>query len=167
MAYLGILEDKQKGLTLIEFLIVIGIIAVISTAVGVKLIGVRQKNSISSTLSQITVDIKSQQIKAMVLDTEGGVSTSSYGVHFNSSSYVLFKGTAYNPTDTSNFVINLGSDISFSSVSFSGQNVIFNKGSGEISGFINGSDGFLLTDKVSSEQKNVKFNIYGVIVSVQ
>ncbi|OGH18401.1 MAG: hypothetical protein A3G13_03340 [Candidatus Levybacteria bacterium RIFCSPLOWO2_12_FULL_37_7] len=165
MVYLGISEDKQKGLTLIEFLIAIGLVAIISSAIGIRLITFRQKSSIATTHAQIITDIKSQQVKSMVLDTEGEI-PNSYGVHFDVGSYVLFKGTTYTISDAANFVVKLGSDVSFQSILFPSQNIIFTKGSGEISDFVSGSDSFTLHDNINGDKKTIKLNVNGVVISV-
>lgn len=146
----------QKGFTLPELLIVMGILAIIFTFTTPNLIHFQRKSALNTTVDTLLTDLKSQQIKAMVGDTQGSGVISDYGVYFETNRYILFRGSSYNPLDSSNFPVNLDTSLTFTSVS----SVIFSKGSGEVS-FAPIS--VVLDDTTNTDQKTIQTNVYGAI----
>lgn len=153
---------QQKGFTLPELLITMGIIAILFGFVVVNLVQLQRQSYLTTTVDTLVSDLYSQQNKAMVGDTEGSGIISPHGVYFESNQYVLFRGSPYNPLDTSNFPVNLDSSLTFSSITFPSSSVIFSKGSGE-TGLANGSNTVTLTDSTNGEQKILELNKYGAI----
>lgn len=91
----------------------------------------------------------------MAGDSEGQGSVSDQGIHFEATSYTLFRGTY----GTANFVINLPDNIQFMNQN---TQIIFAKGSGEI----NGVNSVILKDTNDGSQKTITINPYGVITGV-
>jgi len=153
---------KQRGFTIPELLITMGIITILFGFVSINLIRLQRHSSLTTTVDTLISDLYSQQNKAMVSDTQGSGVISDYGVYFESNRYVLFRGSSYNPLDTSNFPVNLDSSLTFSSITFPSSSVIFSKISGE-TGLMSGSNTTTLTDSTNGEQKIINVNKYGAI----
>src|SRR4051812_23621187 len=77
----------QSGFTLPEVIVVKAIMLTLLGLSSVSLAGVSRTTSIGSTVDAFIADVKEQQVKAMVGDTEGSGSAASYGVHFEGTSY--------------------------------------------------------------------------------
>ena len=156
----------QAGYTFVELAVILGVLIVLFSIVTINLLGAKQSTSLSTTMDALASDIRSQQLKAVVGDTEGRGATSNYGVYFGTTSYTLFHGNAYSPADTSNFVVNLGDQIQFSNVMFPASTIIFTKGTGEISGFGAASSSATIKNTSSVTQKTIILNTLGVITAV-
>jgi hypothetical protein len=127
----------------------------------------QNKQTLNSIVDQVVSDIKQQQLKAMVGDSEGRTAADVYGIHFDANQYVLFHGTTYTSGNTTNFAIPLESNVSFSNVLFSNSNLIFTQGNGKVSGFVQGSNSFKIVNSSNNGQKTITINQYGVITQIQ
>ena len=154
---------RSTGFTLVELLIVMGLAAVLFMLSSVNLTNLIPKSSITGAQEVIIADLKHQQLKAMIGETEGRSIPDRYGIYFQNSTYTLFHGNAYSSSDLANADQNLGSAITISTT-FPNQSVIFEKGSGEIVGFANGSDTITITH-VTGESKTIQLNSLGVVIS--
>lgn len=155
----------QKGFTLPELLIVIAISLILFGFVVVNLTQLQRQSYLTTTIETLVSDLYSQQNKAMAGDTEGLGIITAHGIYFETNRYVLFRGSSYNPLDTSNFPVNLDTLLTFSNITFPTCptcTVIFSKISGE-TGLINGSNTITLTDSTNGEQKILEINKYGAI----
>jgi prepilin-type N-terminal cleavage/methylation domain-containing protein len=108
------MKIKNKGFTLVEIVIVIAIMAIISTVV---IFSFSNINS-SSALDKGAMEVLSNLNKARSL-TLSSKDSSSYGVRFESSRIILFK-SPYNSASSENIVTDLNSLVTISSVSLSG-----------------------------------------------
>lgn len=151
-------KTGSYGFTLVELMVVMGILATLIGIVTINLSGAQQKVSVNSTIQVIISDMKEQQIKAMIGDTEGRPTASSYGVHFDANQYVLFNGSAYSSTDTSNFAVPLSPNLQFTTPI----DIIFSRASGELIT----SASVTVQNITNSEQKTIQLNRYGVVTSV-
>ena len=95
-----------------ELSIVLSLIAVLFGFVTINLNRSQQNASITAIEQTLLSDLKQQQLKAMIGDTEGRASSDQYGVHFDSNQYVLFHGV-YSVGDSTNFVISLAQNFQF------------------------------------------------------
>lgn len=156
----------KSGFTLPEIVVVIGILFVLTGFTISNLFGAKHTTSLNTSIETFIADLKHQQIKAMVGDTEGRATADSYGVYFGQSSYTLFHGAIYSQGDPSNFTINLGDNIQFANVLFLQSQIVFEKGSGNVSGFVAGSNSVTLRNTLTNEQKVVTTNRFGAVISV-
>src|SRR5438874_474005 len=100
------LSAIQHGFTLIELIVITAIFTTLLGFMTLNFLNVRNRTSITAELNSMIAELKEQQIRAMVGDTAGsGTSNYDYGIHFETTSYTLFRSTY----GTSNFVINLPS----------------------------------------------------------
>ena len=143
-----------KGYTLIELLVSMGILAVLFAITTINISPLPSNTLQTTNLDTLLSDIRSQQTLAMTGDT-------SYGVHFESGSYTLFKGNSYTQGLFANTVINLDSGIVFSNITFPNSVIIFSSGSGGTPGYTAGADSFTIKSSVTNKLTVVKINKYG------
>ena len=127
--------------------------------VTIALSNVRQRTTLTALTQTFVSDIKQQQIKAMVGDTQGGVAANSYGVHIDANSYVLFRGATYDPSDPSNFTVDLETNFQFEPP---GTDIVFETIKGEISTPAT----IRIIDITTNQQKTIQLNTLGVVTSV-
>lgn len=162
---LHLLPSGNKGFTFIELIVVFGIVAVLFS-IGYVAISSTQTTAVgNSSISVIISDIKSQQIKAMVGDTEGRGTPDTYGVKILPDSYVLFHGAVYDPLAPGNYSIPAPSGYTFSTT-FPDTSIIFSIGSGEIVGFNPSQNTISLTNASTGNTKTIQFNKFGTVTNV-
>ena len=157
------MEKRQAGFTIIELLLTLGIIALLSTFTTVALIRPQIKASVDTTATTLVADVKQQQLKAMVGDSEDLASSQTFGIYFEGNRYTLFRGSTYVAGDPNNFIVNLDTNINITDITFLGNTLVFNKRSGEVAGFLPGQNSLVVKSTISSEQKTVTINRYGAI----
>lgn len=149
----------EKGFTLVEVSVVAAIFFALVGLATVNFFKFQHQSNLTGTVNSFLADMKEQQIKAMVGDTDGTASTSAFGVHFESSSYTLFRKSY----GTNNFVISLPSNINIIATQSAVQ-VVFASGSGELASTTSATVTF--KDSGDSSQKVVILNRYGVVTAV-
>jgi prepilin-type N-terminal cleavage/methylation domain-containing protein len=149
-----------RGFTLVELIIVITVFTTLLLIATVNLVTVKQKSSLTTSVDVLVADMKQQQIKAMVGDTEGRGAANSYGVHFGTNTYVLFYGASYSSGDAGNLVVNLGDNVSFVN---SPSDLIFTQISGNLQG---GATAVTIKEGTTTIEKTVTINRYGVVTAV-
>jgi len=156
---------KNSGFTLIELVIVMGIIMTLFSLSAVSIVGLRQKASLNTTIDSLITDLKSQQLKAMIGESEGRASSDVYGIYFETNDYVLFHGGVYLSSSPDNFVVKGGDGVQFSST-FSGHQIVFSQTAGEVVNFVIGNNMIAVSNTVSGEHKTITINRYGVITGI-
>lgn len=157
--------NKKKSFTIVELTVVLGMIAILASYVVINLTSVQHSTYMATTVDTFISDLKQQQLKAMVGDTEGRGVNDYYGIYFQTNIYYLFHGANYS-FSTSNQSIPLTNSIEVSATTFPQSQIVFNKGSGEIVGFTAGANTVTLRNIVTDEQKIITINRYGVITQI-
>lgn len=152
--------SSRKGFTLVELIVVISIMVTLLGIATINLVGSQQMASLTATEEILLADLKQQQLKAMIGDTEGRATSDSYGIHFEERSYVTFHGSSYSSGDTSNAITNLERNMQFNNAGF---DIIFSKISGEITAPIV----IELQENTTAKLKRIHLNIYGTITQVE
>ena len=156
----------QRGFTIVEMSVVLGIAAVLISYATVNLTSIQHITYLAATINTVTVDLKQQQLKAMVGDTEGRASHDHYGIYFEQTKYTLFHGSTYSSSDTANAIVPFDNNVQMSATTFPQSQIIFNGVSGEVIGFTNGQNTITLRNSVTAEQKTITINRYGVITNI-
>jgi type II secretory pathway pseudopilin PulG len=157
--------NSERGFTLVELGIVFGIIALLFGFVTLNLGNVQKVTSINSVIDTLVSDMKSQQTKAMA-GAGGSGAGESYGIYFQSDRYILFTGTTYSSTNSSNFIIVLGGNIEFVSSTFADNSLVFLRQSGELSGFTDGMNTIAIQNIQGLNKKTITVNRYGVVTKI-
>ncbi len=157
------MKNNQFGFTLIELVVVMGILLMLFGFASFSLVNVQRKTSVSSTADNLVSDMATQQTKAMLgAGSSGG---DSYGIYFQSDKYTLFKGTTYSASDPNNFTVSLDLGITFSNITFPASLLIFSSATGEINGFSAGQNTVTLHDTQGTKTETITVNRYGVVTS--
>jgi len=158
------LQNAQEGFTVIEMLLVMAIFAVLVALGTVNLFSFQHTSQITTSVNSFIADIKEQQTKAMVGDTEGRTANANYGLNFATTRYTLYHGT-FSSTDSANFVVTLPNTLQVTTT-FPNSQLVFEAGTGDIVGYASTSASITLRDTVTAAQKVLNLNRYGVITSV-
>lgn len=78
-------------------------------------------------------DAKSQQVYAMLGESGGGAQV-PYSIKINPTSYTLFKGLVYNPSDPANYTVTYPGEV-VAQTTFPGSIISFSPVTGEIEDF--------------------------------
>lgn len=153
---------KKNGFTLIEIIVVFAFLITLAGIILSYSFNFRTSTVINTTMTKLTTDLKSQQIKAMTGDTEGIGVIESYGINFGPSLYTLFHGDTFSQGDPTNFVVEMEENIQISNT-LPNNSVVFNPGSGEINTFVLGSDTVTIRDEDTNQSHTIRFNKFGTI----
>jgi prepilin-type N-terminal cleavage/methylation domain-containing protein len=156
---------KNQGFTLIELIVVMGIVGTLAAFMTTNLMGFQRHTHIATTISTVLADWYAQRSRSMIGDTQGRSSADAYGIYFQTGRYTLFHGASYNPSSPDNVVIPLESPVQVSSTTLPGSTVIFTKGSGEVTGYSGSQNTISFTNSSSNEVVTLTFNQYGTITS--
>lgn len=155
---------RQHGYTFPEIIVVVGILAVLFAIGSVGLLRVERRPQLTTTANKLIADIKQQQLKAMVGEVDSTGSRSPYGIFFTLTSYVLFRGTSYNPGDTANAPVDVNSTLTLTTT-LPANALVFAKGSGEVVGASVGQDMVTITQTDNGDSVAVRINALGTVVS--
>jgi len=158
---------NTKGFTLIEISVVMAITVILLTLTTISLISFQQNAFVDTTVEQLISDMKYQQMSAMNGAADGESTAQKFGIHFETNSYTLFHGDSLNVSEPTNFTISLESAMSFADVTFPQDEIIFEKGSGEINGFVDGQNTIIIQDSSNTNQVTITINKLGVITQIQ
>ncbi len=156
------MKKIQQGFTFIELLLVMSVIAILTTFVSVALINSRASTSLETVTATFMADLKSQQIKSMVGDTEGRGTPNFYGIYLDQNKYVLFHGDTYLPQSAENFEISMDNSVRITTT-FPNNVVQFASQSGELSNFNAAQNSITFSDTSTTKSKTFLLNKYGVI----
>lgn len=155
-----------SGFTLMEVAVVMSLLTLLFGFVWVNLLGSKDSASQNTSVDILLSDLRGQQLKAMLGDTEGRIGHDAYGIRFGTTNYTLFHGSTYVPADPTNFTVALGDNERFQSIAFSGSTLVFASVSGEISGFVPGADSIVLENSSANTQKTFRLNKVGTVYSI-
>lgn len=155
----------RRGITFPELIIVFGMVLILMTFISLRVVPSQRRTSLSETLAVLASDARQQQLKAMHGASLSGQG-SAYGVRFFADGYTLFTGDSFDPDDSGNYEVPLDPGFTFSRVDFPGSALIFSRGSGEISAFINDPYDLVLTDDQEGTSQTITFNRYGAIIQI-
>lgn len=122
--------SNTLGFTVIEILVVVGILAVLTAIVFATFVQFRKHQALEKD-TELIVEVLSQA-HAQTLSSQN---SSQYGVHFSASQITLFAGNVYSAgaSTNQNYSINSLDTILTISLNGGGADVVFNRLSGESS----------------------------------
>jgi hypothetical protein len=98
--------------------------------------------------------------------TEGRATADNYGVYFMSDRYILFHGASYSESESTNFTVNLPSDIQIQSTTLPSNTLLFSALSGEMLGYSESANSITLRLINTNQQSVITLNRYGVVTSI-
>lgn len=115
---------KQSGFSLIEIVIVLGILVLVSAFLVSPFTNFR-----NTQILQVSVEDVLSTLNKARTQTLAGHGDSAYGVHLETNRVVLFAGETYNASDPTNQAVNLHSLVNISNISLSGggSSVVFRR----------------------------------------
>ncbi len=154
----------NTGFTLVELLVVMGLVAILGGLSFINLIRPQTSAALSGTVQGMMADLRSQQLKAMAGDSMSATIAQPYGIYVENNRYTLFKGATYSAGDTDNFVVPAESGVTFSTT-FPSAQVIFAKGTGEVTSYNGSANTITITNTRSNESKIITLNALGAVSS--
>jgi prepilin-type N-terminal cleavage/methylation domain-containing protein len=146
---------NTKGFSLIEMLVVMGIVVILFALTVPQLFRLRDRNVLQSATTKMLSDFREQQLKAM---NELQV----HGVHFTSEKYTQFVGDQFVESHDANIETILDYPLGFSLINIPNNTIYFASGSGEIIGFQEEHNSVMLEDLVHHEQHTIRFTMLGI-----
>src|SRR5258708_9123759 len=98
----------SSGFTLVELMITMGVFIILIAIATPNLLGARNQVQVNTGVQTVIADIKNQQLRSMLGETQGRTTTDTYGIHFETTTYTLFHGASYSLADTTNSLVPLG-----------------------------------------------------------
>lgn len=92
----------MRGLTLIEILLVVGILVILVTLTSPLALDFYRSQQLDTHTQGIIQTLRRAQLKAMSIEND-----SNFGVYLTNDDYTLFKGNSYDPNDPYNEVSDL------------------------------------------------------------
>jgi type II secretory pathway pseudopilin PulG len=151
--------SNKKGISVIEILIVISIIAILSALIIPRLSDFKKEQLIKNTVE----DVSSLLNKAK-LDSNSSLDSSNYSIYFETDKITYFKGTSFNINDLSNQSIVFSDGIKIKEsggidLNGGGNILTFPRLTGEVIGY-----GTIVLELIDgSKQKTININKLGSI----
>ena len=151
------LEKREKGFTLLEVLIVVGILALLVTLSAKPLLSfyrnIRFQGAVENVLTMLDEARKS---------TLSSYNSSQYGVHFETNRTVLFRGDTFTEPNPENdeYIFSDIIEISSSTFSGGGDDVVFERITGETA---NGGVLEIVLLTASSTRKIITIHTSGLV----
>ncbi len=105
--------SRQRGFTLIEVLLSIALIAILTGTTSIVYFSLLGRNSLD-----IAAWTTAQTIRRAQVLSQANAGNSGWGVHTQTGSVTLFKGSTYNSSDASNEVANIETNITTPTTDF-------------------------------------------------
>jgi prepilin-type N-terminal cleavage/methylation domain-containing protein len=154
-------SSRQSGFTLVELLVVMGLLGIILGLTVVNMFKPQTDASLEGVVAPLVADIKAQQLRAMAGDSGSDGVTEPFGIRIQSNEYTMFKDAAYSAGSADNFSVSINAGITLSTNLPSSQ-VVFSKGSGDVSGFSAAANTITVTNSAGSS-KVLTINRYGSV----
>jgi len=162
--------QKEFGFTLIELILVIALLSIALTITTINLIRPTTQVKLNTQSEDIYSIVKEAQNKAINTNIGNGSQSDHWGVHFEASKYVLFKGDTYDSADANNFVttnpqnIVINPNLPCPSPPGDCQNIVFQRISGEVKNYDNTKNSICITETASNKNKLLLINFIGTLI---
>ena len=158
-------KKKFTGFTLIEVLVVMGIIAVIFSLSVLAVLNIQKGQLLDNHTWAVVSLLRQAQNQALNGVSVDGTNQTNFGVHFDDTAgqYTLFRGDSFDPSDPYNFTQSLPSGLSFHLTLPSGNNVIFNKITGRVGNYNSLRHFIRIRDDNTGDEITIDFNQEGAV----
>ncbi len=153
----------RRGFTLIEIVIVMGIMGILMGLGTVSLLRSQRRAGVNEAAQVLISDLRSQQTKAMTGVTVGGTVPVGFGIYFEANRYILFSGSSYNSSDSMNAEVSISAPSAITNIGFPGNAVVFLARSGEVAGFTPSGNSVTIEED-GGQAKTIQVNKYGIVL---
>ncbi|MBN1262896.1 MAG: prepilin-type N-terminal cleavage/methylation domain-containing protein [Candidatus Pacebacteria bacterium] len=154
---------KEAGLTLIEIIVVIGVLSVLFGLGTVVMSGFARQDRIEAEAKKITACLFQARVKTLAGYSYGQPTALNFGVHFESARYTLFGGIGFNPDNPLNQKFDLAPELAINDISLSSDDCVFEKITGQVRNFDPVNNYFILTDRRGNQKRKISINKLGVV----
>lgn len=144
----------NKGYTLVELLLVMGIMTILLSIGSLSFAGIRNANQ----LDFIAAEVRSELMRAQTRSANGNPS----GVYFEAGRFVYFEGNSYSEGAVGNQEYTMPSGLSLASITFVGQTAQFDQVTGQLLTFVDPSQVTVMYG-ASGVFRTVSVNRWGVV----
>lgn len=110
----------QNGFTLIEIIVVVGVLMLIAGGATLLFLSTQASNQREVIVSEMMSSLRESQMRAM-----NGESQSEFGVYFEANRYVEFQGTSFVEGQEGNIVNLLSAGVTIQNVGFNGADYVY------------------------------------------
>jgi type II secretory pathway pseudopilin PulG len=148
----------MRGFTAIEVLVSVTIIIIISIIIFLSLSEFRETQVLNQTVTEISSIMYEARFRTL-----SSLDSSQYGVHFEEGQVILFKGSSYSPPNPEyeDFILDDYVEISSISLFGSGQDIVFQRITGEVSEY---GDITIMSKNDNSKTRTIKIEQSGLVV---
>jgi len=150
---------RERGFTVLEVAVVVGIIGVLATISMATFSSMQYRNALRIATEDVLLTLRSARTQTLASRND-----TVYGVRIESSRITRFTGSTYTASSSANLVQNFAGSVQASlSLSASTSNIVFARLTGEASA----TGTILLTDTRSGATSSVSIEKTGLITVVQ
>lgn len=160
------MKKIPSAFTVPELIVVLAMMGILLALTSMNLLSAYTSTSLGTSIDTLITDIKQQQLKSMLGDTQGLSSHDAYGIYFEPDRYILFQGANHQANPLSDYTVNLGPNLQFSNIMVLNSEIVFASVSGEIANYDPVYHYLTLKDINSGETKTIQLNNLGVIINV-
>lgn len=154
---------EDKGMTLVEILVVLALFTVVFAISSISLSGLIPKTNLSEYQQMFVSDLKRQQMQAMQGNYSNLDEALPQGVYLGDDQYVLFQGDTFQASDSANVVATLPQDVRFREVTIPDRQIIFLPLSGEVMNYQSDLDTFSLENSTTGDRVDFEINQLGAM----
>lgn len=156
---------RLPGFTYIELIVVMGIVALLSTLVTVVSMSAMTRSQVHAQIDLLLSDVAYQQQLAAnrVISSE---ENQHYGVYFYEDGYILFEGEVYEPDKSTNQHVELPIGMKITSINLPQQQLAFSEKTGFVMNWQASQSGIIVTSPLGKTTA-LTINRYGVIEVTQ
>jgi type II secretory pathway pseudopilin PulG len=155
--------SREKGLTLVETLIVVGLLSILFLLGTIAFSSLSRRNRLEVAAQKISSCLEEAKAKALAGYSQGQASSLNFGVYFESDSYTIFSGLVFDALDPLNQEFALTPGLAISEIGFASNSLIFEKITGQVRNFDPSQNYLVVSDQKTSQQEKITINKLGIV----
>lgn len=156
-----LMDQNDKGFTLIELIVSIGIITLLVGFSSWAYLTVEKNSNLINQTTQLIGSVRQAQALAMSGMTQDQSNYINISIHFTANSYIIFKGSQFNPNDTDNIQADLAAGITLNT-DLPSSDLTFLAKSGEVNNFDSNHNSITVLE-TGGLSKVLRINKLGVV----
>lgn len=157
----------KQGFTLVEIIVVFGLVLTFMFLVSGSLFSGQRFTSLSEEALGLMRIIRQVQFAAMQGKTATGGEIVDYSIRFETDRYIVFPGVVYDSGNAGNIVYALPQTMQFDNVEFPDQTLTFARVSGSVRDYAEIADSVELTDTSIARSIEVRVNRFGTVFQAE